>query len=89
MKIQLAALARLRTNSTAMFEFPAEWGEFDFTDTNEQIRACELIMSETGAMWIPVAYAEAHNETQIEQFRDSVLKQMGDIPACDVEQKWE
>jgi hypothetical protein len=88
-KIFIAVLFRLSTNSSAMFRFPKEWGEFVLADSNDQVRACELIMNETGGTWVPVAYGEAYCEAQLEQFRDSVLEKMGDIPACDVEQKWE
>jgi len=82
-KTFVAALCRLSTNSTAMFEFPTAWGDFDFDDVNEQVRACEMIMAETGAMWIPVAYARTHSQEQIEEFREKVLEKMN-LPACDL-----
>lgn len=84
----VAALCRLSTNSSAMFTFPESWGSFDFENQQEQIRACDLIMAETGAMWMPVAYAQAHSQDQIEEFREKITEKMN-FPSCDVKNPWE
>ncbi len=66
-----------------MFHIPPEWGDFDFADQNEQVRACEMVMAETGAMWIPIAYATANSQDQIEEFREAIAKKCS-FPPCNV-----